>query len=190
MVRWADTNGVPVCPSCGSVEAYEARRRNGALRFRCMGCKKNFTITSGTLFAITSCPCGAIWPAIAVFCNEVKGKSALALSCDLGLSYRPAFVLLHKLREAMAEEMRAALSAVKARRRKLMAATSATTSSPPTLRKVALTPPCQQSDRQAQGCRYHSRARRKFGPRRVRFGEPSRFIHPRSHRQGHGCECR
>jgi hypothetical protein len=40
------------------------------------------------------------------FCNEVKGKSALALSRDLGLAYKSAFVLLHKLREAMAEEMR------------------------------------------------------------------------------------
>jgi hypothetical protein len=29
-IRWADTNGTPVCPSCGSVEAYEARRANGA----------------------------------------------------------------------------------------------------------------------------------------------------------------
>ena len=41
-----------------------------------------------------------------VFCNEVKGKSALALSLVLGLSYKSAFVLLHKLREAMAEEMK------------------------------------------------------------------------------------
>jgi hypothetical protein len=44
--------------------------------------------------------------AIAIFCNEVKGKSALAISRDLGLSYKAAFVLLHKLREAMAEEMK------------------------------------------------------------------------------------
>jgi hypothetical protein len=41
-----------------------------------------------------------------VFCNEVKGKSMLALSRDLGLSYKSAFVLCHKLREAMAEEMK------------------------------------------------------------------------------------
>ena len=41
-----------------------------------------------------------------IFCNEVKGKSALALSRDLGTSYKCAFVLLHKLREAMAEELR------------------------------------------------------------------------------------
>ena len=43
---------------------------------------------------------------LAVFCNEVKGKSALALSRDLGLSYKSSFVLLHKLREALAEEMK------------------------------------------------------------------------------------
>ena len=42
--------------------------------------------------------------AIAVFCNEVKGKSMLALSRDLGTSYKAAFVLAHKLREAMASE--------------------------------------------------------------------------------------
>jgi transposase-like protein len=36
---------------CGSVEAYEARRPNGALRFRCKGCKKDLSITSETLFA-------------------------------------------------------------------------------------------------------------------------------------------
>ena len=36
----------------------------------------------------------------------MKGKSALAISRDLGLAYKSAFVLLHKLREAMAEEMK------------------------------------------------------------------------------------
>src|ERR1700686_3162036 len=106
MVRWPDTNGAPVCPVCGSLDAYEARRANGALRFRCKGCKKDFSITSGTLFASHKLPLRGYLAAIAVFCNEVKGKSALALSRDLGLSYKSAFVLLHKLREAMAEEMR------------------------------------------------------------------------------------
>ena len=105
-IRWADTSGAPVCPSCGSLEAYEARRSNGALRFRCKGCKKDFSITSGTLFASHKLPLKGYLAAIAVFCNEVKGKSALAISRDLGLSYKSAFVLLHKLREAMAEEMR------------------------------------------------------------------------------------
>src|SRR3978361_1976909 len=77
-----------------------------ALRFRCKGCKKDFTITSGTLFASHKLPLKSYLAAIAVFCNEVKGKSALALSRDLGRSYKSAFVLQHKFREAMAEEMK------------------------------------------------------------------------------------
>src|ERR1700704_1125678 len=105
-LRWADTNGAPVCPICGSLDAYEARRPNGSLRFRCKGCKKDFTLTNGTLFASHKLPLKAYLAAIAVFCNEVKGKSALALSRDLGLSYKAAFVLLHKFREAMAEELK------------------------------------------------------------------------------------
>jgi transposase-like protein len=97
-VRWADTDGAPVCPHCGGVDAYDCRRLKGAPRFRCRACVKDFTITSGPLRAYLA--------AIAIFCNEVKGKSALALSRDLNLSYKSAFVLLHKLREAMAEELK------------------------------------------------------------------------------------
>jgi hypothetical protein len=34
-IRWADTNGEPVCPSCGGTNAYDCRRLKGAPRFRC-----------------------------------------------------------------------------------------------------------------------------------------------------------
>lgn len=105
-VRWPETDGKPVCPHCGGLDAYDCRRLNGAPRFRCRACKKDFSITSGTLFASHKLPLRGYLAAIAIFCNEVKGKSALAISRDLGLSYKAAFVLLHKLREAMAEEMK------------------------------------------------------------------------------------
>src|SRR5882724_10285765 len=105
-VRWADTDGAPVCPHCGGVDAYDCRRLKGAPRFRCRACVKDFTITSGTLFASAKLPLRCYLAAIAIFCNEVKGKSALALSRDLNVSYKCAFVLLHKLREAMAEELK------------------------------------------------------------------------------------
>jgi transposase-like protein len=105
-VRWAETDGAAVCSHCGGLDAYEARRPNGSLRFRCKACQKDFTITSGTLFASHKMPLRSYLAAIAIFCNEVKGKSALALSRDLGTSYKTAFVLAHKLREAMAEEMK------------------------------------------------------------------------------------
>ena len=67
---------------------------------------KDFSITSGTLFANHKLPLRCYLAAIAIFCNEVKGKSALALSRDLNVSYKCAFVLLHKLREAMALELK------------------------------------------------------------------------------------
>jgi transposase-like protein len=105
-VRWPETNGAPVCPSCGGLNAYDCRRPNGAPRFRCRACKADFSITSGTLFASHKLPLRAYLAAIAIFCNEVKGKCALALSRDIGVSYKCAFVLAHKLREAMAEELK------------------------------------------------------------------------------------
>jgi transposase-like protein len=105
-IRWANTNGEPVCPHCGGVDAYDCRRLKGAPRFRCRACVKDFTITSGTLFASHKLPLRCYLAAIAIFVNEVKGKSALALSRDLSVSYKCAFVLLHKLREAMAAELK------------------------------------------------------------------------------------
>src|SRR3954452_22709494 len=105
-IRWADTEGQPVCSHCGGLDAYDCRRFKGAPRFRCKGCRKDFSITAGTLFASHKLPLRCYLAAIAIFCNEVKGKSALALSRDLCVSYKCAFVLLHKLREAMAEELR------------------------------------------------------------------------------------
>jgi transposase-like protein len=106
MLRWSETNGEPVCPHCGGLKAYDCRRANGAPRFECRACGKDFSITSGTLFASHKLPLRAYLGAIAVFCNEVKGKSALALSRDLSIAHKTAWVLLHKLREAMAVEIK------------------------------------------------------------------------------------
>ncbi len=89
-IHWTDTNGKAVCPHCGCPTCYEARRSNGALRFRCKACRKNFSLTSGTLFAFHRMPLQTYLAAIVIFCNEVKGKSALALSRDLGVHYRTA----------------------------------------------------------------------------------------------------
>ncbi len=105
-MRWPATEGAPICPMCGCLDAYETRRKTGLLRFQCKGCKKVYSITSGTLFASHKMPFKSYLLAVAIFCNEVKGKSMLALSRDLGVQYRTAFVLAHKLREAMAVEMK------------------------------------------------------------------------------------
>lgn len=105
-VRWPHSEGKPVCPHCACQAIYTARRASGALRFRCKACRKDFTVTSGSLFASHKLPLQVYLAAIAIFVNEVKGKSALALSRDLGCQYKTAYVLAHKLREAMAAEMK------------------------------------------------------------------------------------
>jgi transposase-like protein len=103
-LRWTD--GKALCPHCECPTVYECRRPSGSLRFRCKACRKDFSITSGTLFAFHKMPLRNYLAAIAIFCNEVKGKSALALSRDLDVQYKTAFVLAHKPREAMASELK------------------------------------------------------------------------------------
>jgi len=63
-------------------------------------------LISGTLFAFHKLPLVMYLAAILIFLNEVKGKSALTLSRDLGVQYKTAFVLAHKIREAMAAEIK------------------------------------------------------------------------------------
>jgi transposase-like protein len=105
-IRWASNNGDPFCPKCGCTIVYDCRRANGLARWRCKARRHSFSITSGTLFHSRKMPLRGYLIAIAIFCNEVKGKSMLAMSRDLGTAYQTSFVLAHKLREAMASEVR------------------------------------------------------------------------------------
>ena len=47
-LRWPETQGEPVCPDCGCVEIYAISTRR---RFKCAACYKQFSVTSGTIFA-------------------------------------------------------------------------------------------------------------------------------------------
>jgi transposase-like protein len=106
-LRWPDTDGKPVCPGCGCTICYACRRPAGCPRWRCKACRGDFSITSGTLFAWHKLPLRTYLLAVAAFCNEVKGKSMLALARDLDVQYKTAFVLAHKLREAIASSAKA-----------------------------------------------------------------------------------
>ena len=101
-LRWPETDGKPVCPGCGCTICYACRRSVDRRRWRCKACRHDFSITSGTLFAWHKLPLRTYLLAVAAFCNEVKGKSMLALARDLDVQYKTAFVLAHKLREAIA----------------------------------------------------------------------------------------
>lgn len=103
-IRWADTDGDPVCPKCGCVAVYEYASRP---IFKCQGCTAQFSVTSGTIFTNRKLAIRDYLLAIALFVNGAKGMSALQLSRDLDVQYKTAFVLAHKLREAVAAEQAA-----------------------------------------------------------------------------------
>jgi hypothetical protein len=124
--------------------------------------------------------------AIAIFANEVKGKSALVLSRDLGTSYKTCFVLAHKLREAMAEEMKGRIVGGEGKSVEVDGGYFGGYVKPAN-RKEDQGPPLRvQSERQAQGGCDCSRAWRQFGPGSVQCGECG-FVHPLARRQGHSC---
>jgi len=101
MMRWAETDGEAVCPRCGCCETYAITTRR---RFKCVGCHHQFSFTSGTIFASRKLSFTDLLAAIVIFVNGAKGVSALQVSRDLDVQYKTAFVLSHKLREAMARE--------------------------------------------------------------------------------------
>lgn len=101
LLRWPETDGEAVCPRCGCVETYDISSRR---RFKCVGCHHQFSVTSGTIFASRKLSFTVLLAAIVIFVNGAKGVAALQLSRDLDCQYKTAFVLTHKLREAMARE--------------------------------------------------------------------------------------
>ncbi len=100
-IRFADNRGAAFCPrcQCTAVYTYAARRI-----WKCKACSHQFSVTSGTIFASRKLAIRDYLAATAIFVNAVKGISALQLGRDLDLQYKTAFVLAHKLREAIAAE--------------------------------------------------------------------------------------
>ena len=107
-VRFADNGGEAFCPryGCLGLYAYATRRI-----WKCKACSHQFSVTSGTIFASRKLPIRTYLVAVALFVNTVKGISSLQLGRDLDVQYKTAFVLAHKLREAIgAVQMQSTLS--------------------------------------------------------------------------------
>ena len=123
--------------------------------------------------------------AIAIFCNEVKGKAALALSRDLGVSYKSAFVLAHKLREAMAEEMKGRVVGGEGKEAEIDGAYFGGYQKPANHkenrrdRRLAV----NQNGKRKSVIIIRER-NRPLPPGRVRFGERGAGLHQVPHRQG------
>lgn len=107
-LRWPETEGKPFCPRCGCLEVYTL---NNGRKFKCKskGCFYSFTPTAGTIFASRKMAYVDLLASICIVVNGAKGVSALQLSRDIDCQHKTAFVMCHKLREAMAAEIRGAI---------------------------------------------------------------------------------
>ncbi len=103
-MRWP--NGEIGCVHCGEIGRISKITRTAGKNkrtrlYQCLACKKQFSATSGTIFNDTHLPLTKWFMAIAMICEAKKGMSAKQLERHLGVNYRTAWHLCHRIREAM-----------------------------------------------------------------------------------------
>ncbi|NUJ80966.1 IS1595 family transposase [Methylocystis sp. FS] len=100
--RWPD--GV-TCPHCGSVKVRRMEGKTQAGMFLCNDCRDKFTCRTGTIMERSHVPLHKWLLAIHLMASSKKGISAHQLMRNLGLgSYRTAWFLAHRIREAMTDD--------------------------------------------------------------------------------------
>lgn len=103
----------PVCPHCGSVNARRLpdqrgkpskRHPEGSVRkglIQCNDCRQQYTVTVGTVFSDSKIPLNKWLLATHLMVSSKKGISAHQLHRMLGITYKSAWFMAHRIREAM-----------------------------------------------------------------------------------------
>lgn len=101
-LRWP--NG-PFCPHCGSekepMKLQGKSHRPGLYKCSEYQCRKQFTVTVGTVFERSRVPLNKWLLAVHLMCASKKGISAHQLHRMLGVTYKTALFMAHRIREAM-----------------------------------------------------------------------------------------
>ncbi len=97
-LRWPDG---PMCPHCTKKDMLGLP--NGE-KWECRGCGYQFTVTAGTIMNDSHLPLRKWFVAIYLMCESKKGISANQLKRMLGVSYKTAWYLCHRIREAMGND--------------------------------------------------------------------------------------
>ncbi len=98
-VRWPDGF---VCEHCGQQAAPYRFQTRSSVVLRCKGCKKNTSLTAGTVMQSSHMPLSVWFWGAYLMTTQTPGQSALQFQRQLGLSrYETAFGILHKLRAGM-----------------------------------------------------------------------------------------
>ncbi len=99
-IRW---NGSPVCPFCSKANPYKLK---DGKTYRCKNreCRKDFTVTVGTIFENSKVDLSTWVAAIYLVTAHKKGISSCQLARDLGITQKTAWFVLHRIRYMMGEK--------------------------------------------------------------------------------------
>ncbi|MBL0421728.1 IS1595 family transposase [Ramlibacter sp. AW1] len=93
----------PVCPHCGSLGKHlvlKGKQYRPGL-YKCADCYEQFTVTVGTVFERSKVPLNLWLQAVHLMCASKKGISAKQVERMLGVTYKTAWFMCHRIREAM-----------------------------------------------------------------------------------------
>ena len=96
--RW---NGEPSCPHCGSLTPTRMKGKTQAGYFQCNDCRDKFTVRTGTVMERSHVPLHKWLLAMHLLASSKKGISASQIGRNIGVSYKTAWFLCHRIREAM-----------------------------------------------------------------------------------------
>jgi transposase-like protein len=96
----------PVCPRCGCLDRITDVKPNAEKKVRmglrrCGHCKRQFTVTVGTVFESSHVKLNLWLQAVHLLCSSKKGMSSHQIHRVIGVTYRTAWFMTHRLREAM-----------------------------------------------------------------------------------------
>ena len=106
-LRWP---GGAACPRCGGADPYRLTARKDSKSpgrpglFKCSACKRQFTVTVGTIFEDSHIPLSTWVIALHLMAASKKGMSAHQLHRMLGVTYKSAWFMAHRIRWAMTQE--------------------------------------------------------------------------------------
>jgi hypothetical protein len=93
LLRW---DGNPICVHCNASQPYLLK--NGKYRCSSKTCKKDFSVTKGTIFENSKIPLATWMGAMFVLSGHKKGISSCQLARDLGVTQKTAWFILHRVR--------------------------------------------------------------------------------------------
>lgn len=99
--EWRWNNQLPTCPHCGNQKAY---RFSDGKRFKCSGCRKQFTAKIGTIFEDSKVSLKKWFVAIYLVTSHKKGISSHQLAKDIDVTQKTSWFMLHRIRWALGQD--------------------------------------------------------------------------------------